>query len=607
MFGIQFYPTPEELAYKLIAKLDFARVKSVLEPSAGKGNFIESLDKFRREEMNTYCIQRMSDRRDRLSDKNEKPHFFSTKAETIAFAKETFGKKFATVNEAKEYINSLETEDDYWWEFHTYKKKDSETRLDITCVEYDSNLCAILRSKNWLVNNADFLDWCSFSRYDTVLMNPPFADGDKHLLKAIALTENGGQICCILNAETIRNPCTQTRQLLKEKLDEYHAEIEFVEDAFRNAEVKADVDVALIYINIPDKVVGKDIAKNFVKGDVYETEYKEFSNTQLYAGDAISLLIEQFNLEARYGLKLIDTFNAMKQYIPMDKDNAARLISISVRGCSEDDPSISEANKYIRSLRQKYWELAFQTTQISGLLTDGARARYQHEIKRFRDYDFTLSNIKQLQLELSQSLDGNIHDAIVNLYDMFTYKYSRENPKNVHLFNGWNTNQGFKVNPKKVIVPLYLYQTYGGWGSWDVTKLRNFLTEVEKVFVYLDASRTEGDSVEQIILNKYGYGSSKSYAGEDLEFKYFDVEVKKKGTIHIKWKCDELIKKLTIIGCKAHGTLPNDYGTKKYKDLDKEHKDVVDSFESEKEYGDTVDNVKFYTEASSMVLLGMNN
>ena len=607
MFGVQFYPTPEELAYKLIAKLDFARVKSVLEPSAGKGNFIESLDKFRREEMNTYCIQRMSDRRDRLSDKNEKPHFFSTKAETIAFAEETFGKKFATVGEAKDYINSLESENGYWWEFHTYKKKDSETRLDIMCVEYDSNLCAILRSKNWLVNNTDFLDWCSFSRYDTVLMNPPFADGDKHLLKAIALTENGGQICCILNAETIRNPYTQTRQLLKEKLDEYHAEIEFVDDAFKNAEVKADVDVALIYINIPDKIVGEDIAKNFVKGDVYETEYKEFSNTQLYAGDAISLLIEQFNLEARYGLKLIDTFNAMKQYIPMDKDNAARLISISVRGCSEDDPSISEANRYMRSLRQKYWELAFQTTQISGLLTDAARERYQHEIKRFRDYDFTLSNIKQLQLELSQSLDGNIHDAIVNLYDMFTYKYSRENPKNVHLFNGWNTNQGFKVNPKKVIVPLYLYQTYGSWGSWDVTRLRDFLTEVEKVFVYLDASRTEGDSVEQIILNKYGYGSSKTYAGEDLSFKYFDVEVKKKGTIHIKWKCDELIKKLTIIGCKAHGTLPNDYGTKKYKDLDKEHKDVVDSFESEKEYGDTVDNVKFYTEASSMVLLGMNN
>jgi hypothetical protein len=296
----------------------------------------------------------------------------------------------------------------------------------------------------------------------------------------------------------------------------------------------------------------------------------------------------------------------MKQYIPMDKDEKNRLINLSVAGCyGEEGYDFSEANRYIRRLRQKYWELAFQTSAISGLLTDTARAKYQQEIRRFRDYDFTYSNIKQLQIELSQSLDSNIHEAIVNLYDCFTYKYSRENPNNVHLFNGWNTNQGFKINPKKIIYPLYLYTTYGGWGSWDVHRLRDFLTEVEKVFVYLDCGRTDGDSVQEIISKKF---YKDRYHGENLSFKYFDVEVKKKGTIHIKWKCDELIKKLTIIGCKAHGTLPNDYGTKKYSDLDKEHKDVVDSFEGEKNYVDTVNNAKLYLDTgTSIQLLTANN
>ena len=37
-------------------------------------------------------------------------------------------------------------------------------------------------------------------------MNPPFSEGDKHLLKAINIMKNGGQIVCILNAETIKNP-----------------------------------------------------------------------------------------------------------------------------------------------------------------------------------------------------------------------------------------------------------------------------------------------------------------------------------------------------------------------------------------------------------------
>lgn len=599
MFGIQFYPTPQSLAYKLIEKLDFSKVKCVLEPSAGKGDFIDALIKYRKEELFSYAFHKQYDNK-----KGNEHEFFDNKEEALAYINERFTQNFSDITSAKEYLHTLET-GDYYYELATHEKADRKTVLDITCVEIDPDLCSILREKYRLVSNANFLDWCSFSRYDTILMNPPFAGGDKHLLKAISLCEeSGGQICCILNAETLRNPHTTLRQLLAQKLGEYHAEIEYVENAFSNAEVKADVDVALIYLNIASKIISSDVAKGFVKGDVYEKEYKEFSETQLYKGDAISLLIEQFNLEARYGLKIIDTFNSMKQYIPMDKDESMRLINLSVKGCyDETDSNYSESNRYIRRLRQKYWELAFQTNGISSLLTDGARAKYQQEIRKFRDYDFTYTNIKQLQIELSQSLDTNIHEAIVNLYDNFTYKYSRENPQNVHLFNGWNTNQGFKINPKKVIYPLYLYTTYGGWGSWDVYRLRDFLTEVEKVFVYLDCGRTEGDSVYDIISKKF---FNERYNGEDLSFKYFDVEVKKKGTVHIKWKCDDLIKKLTIIGCKAHGTLPNDYGTKRYSDLDKKHKDVVDAFEGKKNYADTIANAQLYLDTGSLRLLGVN-
>lgn len=594
MLGIQFYPTPIELAYKLISKLDFSKIRCVLEPSAGKGDFVDALRKYQKEETLTYTFQEYRD------GQRTTPEFFDSKNEVLTFIREQFGKQCSDIKEARDYLNSLETEE-YCYSLLVHEKTDSKKLIEFTCVEIDNNLCAILKQKHHRTFNADFLNWCSFSRYDTIIMNPPFADGDKHLLKAISLTENGGQICCILNAETLRNPYSNTRQLLMQKLNEYHADIEYVDNAFGNAERKADVDVALIYINIPAKTIDEDIAKNFIKGDVYEKEYKEFSDTQLYNGDAISLLIEQFNLEARYGLKIIDTFNSMKQYIPKIADSDHSLINLSVTGCyGEEDKGLSDSNKYIRRLRQKYWELAFQTNQISHLLTDNARAKYQQEIIRFRDYDFTYSNIKQLQIELSQNLDKNIHDAIVELYDCFTYRYSRENPNNVHLFNGWNTNQGFKINPKKIIYPLYMYQTYGSWGNWDVYKLRDFLNEVEKVFTYLDGGRTEGDTVEQVIGKKF---FNEHWHGEDLEFKYFDIEAKKKGTVHIKWKCDELVKKLTIIGCKAHGTLPSDYGTKKYSDLDKEHKDVVDAFEGEKQYCDTVQNAQMYLETSAIRLL----
>ena len=40
MFGIQFYPTPEWLVDKMLDKVNFSDVTSILEPSAGKGDII---------------------------------------------------------------------------------------------------------------------------------------------------------------------------------------------------------------------------------------------------------------------------------------------------------------------------------------------------------------------------------------------------------------------------------------------------------------------------------------------------------------------------------------------------------------------------------------
>ena len=38
-----FYPTPKAVAEKMLAKVDFTRVASVLEPSAGKGDLVDAL------------------------------------------------------------------------------------------------------------------------------------------------------------------------------------------------------------------------------------------------------------------------------------------------------------------------------------------------------------------------------------------------------------------------------------------------------------------------------------------------------------------------------------------------------------------------------------
>ena len=45
MFENEFYPTPEDLAARMVGMVDLAKVRTVLEPSAGKGDLLDALEK----------------------------------------------------------------------------------------------------------------------------------------------------------------------------------------------------------------------------------------------------------------------------------------------------------------------------------------------------------------------------------------------------------------------------------------------------------------------------------------------------------------------------------------------------------------------------------
>lgn len=364
MLGIQFYPTPKEIAYKLISKLDLGRVNYILEPSAGKGDFLSAFWDYKSTETLHYVLQDYSVRGWTIVD--------SWNAnEVVAGLSESFKRSFSNLDEAKMFLKTILLDDgDERYSLSATETAATKKLVEVQCVEIDANLCSILRESKhrYLCDNADFLDWCSFTRYDTVLMNPPFANGDKHLLKAIKLLSNGGQICCILNAETLKNPYTTTRQELLRTLQEYHADIEYVENGFSDAERQTDVEVALIYVDIPQTSITQEVAVNFVKGDVYEDNYTEYQN-QVYAGNAITLMVEQFQLEARYGLKLIDTFNQMKRYIPTTStDTEHRMINLVVSGIGEEhSQERSPSNTFIRALREKYWTNVFRQMKLETL------------------------------------------------------------------------------------------------------------------------------------------------------------------------------------------------------------------------------------------------
>ena len=125
--------------------------------------------------------------------------------------------------------------------------------MDIDCIEVDEDLRSTLKGKEFRVVHDDFLTFKTFKKYDLVIMNPPFSEGAKHLLKALEIQKDGGYIICILNAETIRNPYTNERKDLVQRLEKLEADIQYMSGEFTTAERPTGVEIAVVKVHIPEK------------------------------------------------------------------------------------------------------------------------------------------------------------------------------------------------------------------------------------------------------------------------------------------------------------------------------------------------------------------
>ena len=168
---LEFYPTPDSLLEKVLDGVDFRKIGTVLEPSAGKGNIV------------SYVLKKA---------------------------------------EGGPYYNR---------------------HLAVDCIEKDETLQKTLTGSDCRLVHDDFLTYQTFKTYDMIIMNPPFSEGDKHLSKAMDMQEKtGGDVICILNAETIRNPYTNLRKTLVRRLDEAGAVINFMKQEFTSAERTTNVE-----------------------------------------------------------------------------------------------------------------------------------------------------------------------------------------------------------------------------------------------------------------------------------------------------------------------------------------------------------------------------
>lgn len=535
-----FYPTPMSVAGKMLACVDWRRVELILEPSAGKGNLIAAVTRM------------VADRR--------------------------YSDKFTMSNAVKDH--------------------------PIRCfdvIESDYNLRLLLRGMGLRLIDDDFLHFHTEKCYDLILMNPPFSEGARHLIHAIGLMENGGQIVCLLNAETIRNPYTNERKLLQNLLAERNARIEFVKDGFKQAERQSNVEVAIVYLDIPAKRRESTIFENAQKAAKVDIEEQRLGrDDQMVVSDEVEQLIQFFNAEAKAGVELLRTYDALTPYIMEGEGKYDKpLIQICVHDHKYTAASNEVVNEYLEQLRYKYWKILLNRPSLKRKMTAAISSEYESKIRDMAAYDFNRHNIAQVLFNIQSQLLQGVEDAILSLFDQLSSKYCCENERNIHYYSGWKTNKAHAVG-MKAIIPINGFAASYSWqaGKLDEYKIYGVINDLEKSLHYLD----KGEVGISYDIN----GAIRTANMNDVTsivLSYFNVKFYKKGTAHITFhpEVKPIIDRLNIFAGRNRGWLPPCYGRKQYKDMDAEEKAVINEFQGKEAYDKVMSNPgQYIIERSSL-------
>lgn len=474
-------------------------------------------------------------------------------------------------------------------------------KTHIDCVEIDENIRAILKhtmtsTKNVAIVHDDFLTYNHYKRYNLIAMNPPFSNGNEHLLKALQMQEHGGEIRCILNAETIKNPYSNKRKLLVQKLSDLNAQIDFITDGFANAEHQTNVEIAIIKVSIPYKN-NQDFDSEFYRHFEKAVKHKEIEKDktkEVGMSGFIENLVQQYNIEVQASLKLIHEFKAMKKYlnhdISDDRYGYSMLRLTTKNDTYGDDVNI---NNYLEKVRLKYWKYLMVNKDFTGKLTSKLAESYQQQINHMANFEFSIFNIKQLMVDINSNLITGVKNSIEGLFDKLSseHSYYPECKNNIHYFNGWKTNKAHYVGMKSIIpTNVFADRIWAVRGeTFVVSKARDVIGDLEKAFNYLDGRATESVDLEEILQEASENGQTKN-----IECKYFYVTFYKKGTMHIKFKYKTLVDRLNIFVARQRAWLPPDYGQRKYEEMDSQSRGVIDSFQGKDAYRKVIANKSEY-------------
>ncbi|MEM8859343.1 MAG: DUF4942 domain-containing protein [Chloroflexota bacterium] len=426
----------------------------------------------------------------------------------------------------------------------TYDKAGSYGRRShkYFAIEIEPDLRAILKEKGFNPIAFDFLQFKPDQIFDLIVMNPPFSEGVDHLLHAWDILPHG-DVVCLLNAETIRNPYTKKRELLLDLIEQY-GRYEIFGPCFAEAERQTNVDVVCVWLNKPVKESTFNFAKDKFAFERHGAPDVSFGqSSELARPGIIDALVDQYH--AARGA-LINKHRADAKYAYYTRN----IISTIEHGKDESEEKVMSAAKQVEKeldeLRQRFWKHVFRRTQVMEHTTSNFHDKLAELEAESGGLTFSKENIHALLHHFLMNSNQIMEDCICAVFDTMT-DYHKDNKVWIE---GWKTNSAFKVN-RKIIIPDRA--NFIGWNGWQWRPYENRwlwpkLDDLDKMLCWVMEMDIEQIQTINSAISQHcdQVSDGKVEYREKFVSTFFELRVYKKGTAHLKFRDDIVWEKFNV-------------------------------------------------------------
>lgn len=404
-------------------------------------------------------------------------------------------------------------------------------------IEINPDLAALLKGSGVKVIGSDFLQFNEFESWNSIIMNPPFSAGIKHLFHAWQCLKPGGRVVCLL-PDTTR---TTNNQKLQEMIRLYGYAVS-IGACFEDAERKTSVPICAIVLDKPKQVFDFNFtfsADDFAE-EMFEAAIATGTTATLGKVDIIKTLVHQYEL-AQEAIR--------EQAIANEKLKFALqgIKNLSTRGkysYNQDELTAFNYERAIAELKEYFWNVVFTKTELREKCTNDFIKKFDAFQKEQQSMAFNEENIKNLLLMFYENREQIHIDSVCYIFDKITSHHK----KNVTWSKGWKTNKAARLN-HKIILPAW---NADGFTNYDTESI---LEDLDKICCTISGNSIESLKKEGTIKqNVYG---SRTY-GEGESF-FFYIKTFKCGSVHLKFKDEKICEEINKIVAKERKWIGSDY------------------------------------------------